>query len=296
MNEKIYEEIRNEVSKIMGREDIVIKETVKDNSVTSHGISTTCSGNGLTPVVYMDKEVDDVSKNKMTVGEAARYFSDVLSKHLNDATTLDVKEELTKEKILSGVVFKVVSKEQNNELLKNVPHEKLLNLAIVYCARVYRDGDNLGTFTVSNEIMEMKGIEEQELRKAAAENTANDGYMVSRLSDIVRGMTGIAEDEMEDDSDIPILVLSNANKTFGAAALCVQAILEETSRICGGDFYILPSSVHELLTLPVREEYKVDELKEMVTQVNESEVLPEDFLSENVYIYRSETGRIEIAA
>lgn len=61
-----------------------------------------------------------------------------------------------------------------------------------------------------------------------------------------------------------------------------------------GDFYILPSSIHELLAVPVSTA-EIEELRQMVKEVNDNEVAPEEILGYEVYRYNRETGEVEVA-
>jgi hypothetical protein len=64
--------------------------------------------------------------------------------------------------------------------------------------------------------------------------------------------------------------------------------LEQVRERLGEDFYILPSSIHELLVLP-RSMMDANELQEMVKCVNATVVNPEDVLSDGVYAYTNGT-------
>lgn len=66
-----------------------------------------------------------------------------------------------------------------------------------------------------------------------------------------------------------------------------------------GDLIIIPSSTNEILALPVRSSDDLDSeletIRAMVSEVNRTNVSPEERLSDNVYIYEHEIGRIRIA-
>jgi hypothetical protein len=53
----------------------------------------------------------------------------------------------------------------------------------------------------------------------------------------------------------------------------------------GGNYYILPSSVHETILIPDNEDYLLSELEEMVWEINRTELMAEDWLSDSVYYY-----------
>ena len=61
------------------------------------------------------------------------------------------------------------------------------------------------------------------------------------------------------------------------------------------DLYILPSSIHELILIPVLENEEVETLRDMVNQVNEESVENIDYLSDNVYRFNRNTEEICIA-
>lgn len=63
-----------------------------------------------------------------------------------------------------------------------------------------------------------------------------------------------------------------------------------------GDYYILPSSTHEMLVLPDNGEMTSHELKRMVMEVNNSEVRPEEKLAGEVYHYDTKDRIFEKAS
>ena len=80
-------------------------------------------------------------------------------------------------------------------------------------------------------------------------------------------------------------VLTNSTGIFGAASLFYPFILEMIGERMGGNYYILPSSVHETILIPDNEDYLLSELEEMVWEINRTELMAEDWLSDSVYYY-----------
>lgn len=90
----------------------------------------------------------------------------------------------------------------------------------------------------------------------------------------------------------PFIIASTPNKIKGAGiGLADHSVL----RKMGGDVYILPSSIHEVLYMKDNG-VNPEELKKMVREVNETQVAPTDRLSDNVYIYKVDTDTIEMVA
>lgn len=68
----------------------------------------------------------------------------------------------------------------------------------------------------------------------------------------------------------------------------------EAERV-GGDFYILPSSIHEILLVKDDETFDINRLEDMVKEVNETQVAPEDLLTDSVYHYDFKEKVFELA-
>lgn len=82
----------------------------------------------------------------------------------------------------------------------------------------------------------------------------------------------------------PILVISNKIKAFGASAIFYEGVVDMVRERIGGDFYLLPSSVHEMIAVP-KMNNDVEALRTMVTSINGDVVDACDRLSNSVYTY-----------
>ena len=78
-------------------------------------------------------------------------------------------------------------------------------------------------------------------------------------------------------------------KPFG---ILYQHLLHDFARRIGSDFYILPSSVHEVLLIPADNQISMSTLSSMVRDVNSSQLAREEILSDHVYYYSLETDQI----
>lgn len=84
-------------------------------------------------------------------------------------------------------------------------------------------------------------------------------------------------------------------KTNAATLFIFEDKLKEIFNNLGGDFFILPSSIHEMIVVPNRErkstrnfDQQVSDLLKMVREVNSTELAPEEFLSNSVYYFDGE--------
>ena len=70
-------------------------------------------------------------------------------------------------------------------------------------------------------------------------------------------------------------------------------VKEKAAEIIGGDYYILPSSCHEVILVPDTLEVKAKDLCEMVKEANRTVVEDKDILSDNVYHYSKDERRLD---
>ena len=92
-----------------------------------------------------------------------------------------------------------------------------------------------------------------------------------------------------------MLILSNSDKFVGATALFYPDVQAQVADATGGSYYILPSSVHELIVLPDNGTFEERELARMVQSVNSCEVRPEEQLGNKVLYYNASMDRLMVA-
>ena len=83
-------------------------------------------------------------------------------------------------------------------------------------------------------------------------------------------------DDGSGQSGMGMYCLTNGDKMNGAGLILQGDLMQQIAEIVGGDFYILPSSCHEVLVIPESMGMDVKELSAMVQQVKETEVSTED--------------------
>lgn len=89
-------------------------------------------------------------------------------------------------------------------------------------------------------------------------------------------------------------VATNSKKLNGACVMLYDGLLRDFARKVGRSFYIIPSSIHEVVLIPDTLDMDINYMKAMVKKVNGTEVSPDEVLSDNVYRYDIDTDRIEM--
>ncbi len=64
--------------------------------------------------------------------------------------------------------------------------------------------------------------------------------------------------------------------------------------VIGSSFYIIPSSIHELLLLPDESMEEDKEFIDMIKLINDTQVVPEEILSYSLYYYDKEEDKVFI--
>lgn len=187
---------------------------------------------------------------------------------------------LTKEEARENLFYQMVSAEKNRHLLAECPHRGVGNTDLVLVLR-WKVGEG-GSFLVKNGIAEQIGAEMEELFKMADDTLAAVEYRFKKLQEVLAEMMGMdfGESPLPDNG---LHLLTNENGEFGASVIAKPGILKEIRKKIGTDFFILPSSVHELLIVPDSGENSAQELAAMVREINQTEVAPKDVLSDHVY-------------
>lgn len=133
---------------------------------------------------------------------------------------------------------------------------------------------------VTEEMMKKYDITYSELVNAINENPCN--YVFTKMTSF-----------FDTKDDMPVYVLTNENMYYGAGAICINHVNHRIMNIIQDDFYILPSSVHELIIVPVKTCSKDEQdLPKMVHNINCSIVDPSDRLSNHAYRLDYKSGTI----
>lgn len=281
---------------------VQIQPVIKNNNLHLTGLTIMDNKSNLTPNIYLEPYFEDY-RNGMSMVDVCweiihTYEENRVEEDFDVTTVMDFN------KAKDHICCKLVNAKYNQDLLKNALHVKIQDLALILYIRVAHDKRGLSTITVKNHIFECWDVAEQELFRIAMRNTQRlFACEVSSITNVLKKIFAeeIAQDEMENifgmpesEDVIPMYVATNHCKIYGATVLCYEGFLREFADDINNDFYILPSSVHELLFIPAMADVDVAELKQMVQEVNDTQVARQDVLSNNVYYYNRKLDRVEM--
>ena len=217
--------------------------------------------------------------------------ADIAVSALDNRPKFNIDEFMVYAKMKDKLAIQVVSVERNAALLKTVPHKNIEDMAVVYRFIVDDIDEGTGTILITNQMLEHYGITAEQLHVDAVENAPkNRPIVIKGMSEVLTEMMGVEQAEMLgfypiEPEDERIFVASVPDNVHGAGVLAYPDFMDQAAERVGGDFYILPSSIHELLIVPDTGEMELTDLKNMVQTVNATEVAPEDKLTDSVYHY-----------
>ena len=201
------------------------------------------------------------------------------------------------------VVFKLINKKANQELLRMVPHIDYLDLAIVFYLHITEDDldGRKGGILIKNDLLEYWKTDVNSLMTAAMENTPK--LLGLRIGGIFSTIASYLEDEAlvdiaeEEDKTTPLYVATNSDACYGAGVLIYKDMLKTLAERLESDLFIIPCSIHEIIIGKVMEDcdFSFDSIKDMICHVNSTELKAEEILSDSLYYYNRKAGELGIA-
>ena len=203
----------------------------------------------------------------------------------------DVSKITDFEQVKDNIIAKVFGTEHNEQLLSNKPYRMMADLAVTYHIMLEQNADGVVSVPITDSLMNEWGVTEDVLFTASKNNMSRlTPVVVKGMFETLCDMQGAESLEFMgipsvDPADEMMFVMYNTSKLYGAAAMIDPNNMDYARNLIQSDFYILPSSVHEVLLVKTDMASSVEELESMVQQINGSEVEPQDRLSDHVYKY-----------
>ena len=269
------------------------KEVLKNNGVKLDGLLIKNDISNISPTIY----VNDYYKDFVSGEEIEEIAEKIESMLINNSIEgkIDVDSFMDYENVKEKIVYKVINYDKNKDLLKTVPHNKFLDLAIVYLIYLEDSMFSNASILISDAHLKLWNKTKKDIEDLASKNTP-DIFKVE-IKTMADTLNEILHSRCEDTegmefSDCGMYVMSNEQKQFGAATLLYKNSIKELSDKTESDIFIIPSSVHELILIPANNVLSRENLDEMIKDVNATEVPLTDILSDHAYIYSRETDSI----
>lgn len=276
------------------------RDVRKNNGVILHGMSVMKKGQDIAPTIYLDTFLEAY--------ESGAAFGTIVQRLLQiweESTSgegMDMGFLRSFEKVRDRICYRLVGRDRNREMLEDMPHVGFLDMAACFFYAYQDEAFGDGSIPIHNPHMEAWETDTAELLALARRNTRRlFPWKCRTLEEVLDEMEGLGggmdgPSAQEDGwMGLPLLVLSNDRRAYGAACLLYPGVLEGIAEKEGHSLYILPSSVHEAILLPDDGKMAPNELKMMVSEVNRTQVAAEDVLTDSVYYYDMQKKEVVVA-
>ncbi len=278
------EAVRTETIKKLGGEYQVTVETKnKNNKAVYTGLHISRKGMEAEPLVYLDDYFKQYQNGNMTVSEAVEC---VVRASRKKGPSVEIRQFLEYENVKDSIVYRLINTEMNRELLADLPHMEFLDLSVVFCCLVMEEEDNPAFIWIHNIHMKLWDVTVEELYWAASENTQRlEKPELMNIEEILydvlpekgfslnendRSMEEKTAGNNDAASTVPVYVLSSRKRLQGAACMLYPDLLRKIADRMDSSYYIIPSSIHELLLIPAAGFADRDELKAMICEINDT--------------------------
>ena len=301
--ENFMKDVKDELSeREIGNVNISSQEVQKVNesydamTITPEGSNI---GVNLNLANFYQSDNDGVEYSDIITKAAA-----VVEKAFGQVPTIDVAALTDYEQMKEKLVMQVVASDTNADVLATAPHVYMEDMSVVY--RLILDegptsDDGRATVLVTNNLLDQFGITAEQLHADAMQNAPElKPAVIQGMTEIMVEMMGKEQAMMMgipemDPADEMMFVASTPDKIQGAGVIAYQDFMDQAAEKLGGDFFILPSSIHEILLVKDDGQTNADTLRDMVQEVNATQVSPEEKLTDNVYHYDSQDHVFELA-
>ena len=228
------------------------------------------------------------------LGEIVAYISHAVAESETKYPFIDPSVFELYEKAREHLFIRVNNIKDRQDILERVPHTLVEDLMITYHINFPTNDGSVSSSMITNDLMKKYGVTLDQLHKDALENS--ERLFPADIQPIENVIGSFMSDIEDRDSTSPqLLVITNSRMINGAAALFYPGVMDRISSIFSEDFYIVPSSIHECLALPVSTQADYHDLEQMVHAINEIQVPEAEQLGEKVYFYDVNEKTFEFA-
>ena len=240
--------------------------------------------------IKADELLNGIRNGKVTLEKATDFIVELsTSEYQKREEEIARLIDFDKDKVLANVRVELLNRELNPMALTDI-HFLFLDLI----GRFYVLDEKTGMrIRITQKLADFMGIEKKEMMEAARKNLQSEIY-VRPLEEVMRELSEEAEEDLE-PGDKYLCVVSNTRLNLGASAMLCGELFEDIATGARDDLWIIPSSKYEVLVAP-KSAMPFTVVSQMLKEVNEEEVMPEDFLSNTLYEYRRGAKVVTIAA
>lgn len=252
--------------------DVELMDVQKTNGIVKKGITIRRAGESIAPVIYLDGF--DLDSDGIIEDIMQAYYSST-DINQDDITNLFTSFDAVKD----DITFVLLNKELNQNLLDIIVYEDFLDLILVPVIKI--DICNMeGIAKIPRKLADTWQVSYTDILDVAMENLKNVNYKITNVSELLRNMG------YDIDCDVLYMyVITTYDARYGAALAVRDDVLEDIYHKLGGEYIMIPSSVHEWIVIKKEGAEELQGLAEMIRTVNSEHLEPSEILSDHAYMY-----------
>ena len=291
--EKVKDNIKNYLPMQYEKANVSLQSVVKNNDVQLTGLMIRLEENNIAPFIYLDRYYEQY-QNGMELPDIMKDIAE-LRVSSEQSVKLDISRITDFNQVKDNIICKLINGDMNEEYLADKPYTQIEDMAVIYVIDLGSGAEGHMSSPITYDLMKRYGVDTQMLHEIAIHNLAKSEIVFKSMKDALMEIMfpdGVPEEDplaeiLSAEDEIPMYVLSNAEKLNGAASVLDKDTMETISEMLGGDFVVIPSSIHEVIILPMDDNVDKDELEGIIREVNTGQVAPEERLSYHAYQYDS---------
>lgn len=280
-------------------------EVVKLNDETLHGLSLTPDGEHAGWTLYFDDLYERYERGEpleALLEEGACRCMEVMDYELPAEPD---RMNLSFEAIRERLSVRLVGVRKNMRYMKGRPYIDVgCGLALISVINSERNVTSEWALSVTDELLRNEiRCGREELLTAALDNTVRiEPPVLTTLSECVYSnyvrrfrVNNYLEETTDRPEDVKAaFMLTNKSAFFGSAVLFYPGVMEKIASLFGCGYYVLPSSIHEVMIIPDAAGPDVPGMFHTVHEANTTVVDHCDLLSDDIFHYDPEACGLKI--
>lgn len=261
---------------------------IKNNNTVYHSLLFNKQHSNLSPVIHLNGYYQELQDGESFNQIAADIYS--LYQKSKNVPSVDVDALFAFEQIKDKIVYRLVNYKRTEAQLRQVPHIHFMDLAIVFYIQLEANANTCSSIQIENDHLKLWEKTTEDIYAYARKNTcrifpANMESMLSVMKKFIPDEE-YWENMNEECFHVPdFQVLTNKMQQYGASCILYDHMLESISQKLLDNYYIIPSSTHEVLILAESVADQCGPLSEIIQDVNRTQVANEEILADHPYYY-----------
>ncbi|MBQ4562870.1 MAG: hypothetical protein IJA58_00145 [Lachnospiraceae bacterium] len=293
MRDAFYEKIRLDVQEQLNtgecKVEVTLETVTKHNDVELVGLRVVYEDKPTSPMRYLNRE-----REAYLNGCPYQEILAEICEQIEHASMGEIGKAVdwSYEDIRPHLYIQISELDRNREWIGDKVHEINGDMVLTYHALMDNESMMRCEISITKTLIQSWGITEETVKADARANLDGSEVVVNSLNNVianevcpceVKNLYDLPKEEWETDEP-RLYILNNPVRRYGASQILRPEVLSQIGEVLG-DYYVLPSSVDEVLLSPKKDALPLSKLSQMVFEINRTETNKTDVLSDQVLYY-----------